>query len=302
MMASATGPTRRARPRRCLRTAACSFQSKTCGMCGSRSRTTRLAGVGWPRTRKPSRPAEQQGAARGRHHRRCAGVRAASTRPRRRDRRRDESHGGAAHGPGGDGSGRGQHAGHEGDRTRRQGAEQRLGVSISSTSRRAHRPDATMSRLIRGSAVSFMPNVVMPHAAASPATASRPGPPDQGDPGKPGREYIAAGYAGKNENTEAWASWRPDRYSHGRDGQVVAAVSCPHPPHQRPVPVTELTVPQQERADRHAEHPDAREDDHPGHRQRRPRKSRHRPAPARGGRFRPDRGRDVIGAGTHARM
>ena len=65
-----------------------------------------------------------------------------------------------------------------------------------------------MSRLIRGSAVSFMPKVVMPHAAASPATAVTAMPaPTRVTPGSQAREYIAAGYAGKNENTEAWASW-----------------------------------------------------------------------------------------------
>ena len=65
-----------------------------------------------------------------------------------------------------------------------------------------------MSRLIRGSAVSFMPKAVMPDAAASPAMAvtARPAP-TRVTPGSQARAFIAAGYAGKKEKTEAWASW-----------------------------------------------------------------------------------------------
>src|SRR5437899_4823784 len=64
---------------------------------------------------------------------------------------------------------------------------------------------ATMSRLIRGSAVSFMPRVVMPHAAASPAIAvTARAAPNRVTPGSQARALIAAGYAGKKEKTEAW--------------------------------------------------------------------------------------------------
>jgi hypothetical protein len=69
---------------------------------------------------------------------------------------------------------------------------------------------ATMSRLMRGSAVSFMPSVVTPHAAASPATpvTIRPAAITV-TPGSQARESMAAGYPGNQANDEAWASSGP---------------------------------------------------------------------------------------------
>jgi hypothetical protein len=66
---------------------------------------------------------------------------------------------------------------------------------------------ATMRRLMRGSAVSFVPSVVMPHAAASPAAAVTATPAAiKLTPGSQAMESIAAGYPGNQEKTEAWAS------------------------------------------------------------------------------------------------
>ena len=66
---------------------------------------------------------------------------------------------------------------------------------------------ATMSRLIRGSPVSFMPSAVSPQAAASPATAvtMRPAA-TMVTPGSQAMESMTAGYPGNQENTEAWAN------------------------------------------------------------------------------------------------
>ena len=66
---------------------------------------------------------------------------------------------------------------------------------------------ATMSRLIRGSPVSFMPSAVSPHAAASPATATTTRPAaTMVTPGSQAMESMTAGYPGNQENTEAWAN------------------------------------------------------------------------------------------------
>ena len=67
---------------------------------------------------------------------------------------------------------------------------------------------ATMSRLIRGSPVSFRPSVVSPHAAASPATAVTMRPAvTMVIQGSQAMESMTAGYPGNQENTEACANW-----------------------------------------------------------------------------------------------
>ncbi len=65
-----------------------------------------------------------------------------------------------------------------------------------------------MSRLIRGSPVSFRPSAVSPHAAASPATAVTTIPAaTRVTPGSQAMESMSAGYPGNQANTEAWANW-----------------------------------------------------------------------------------------------